>query len=147
MTIPASPAVQYTCKDGTVLPLRELTLHPSDDSARLSMRIMEEFLDATLGFQRSAGSAKTPEDRKKSVLLAAEMRHERDKSFRDFLENLSTDKPLIEKVLAQCGDTDMEMILMAVREGSMDSQKALYEKLARQFAPSPTDDSKPKPIS
>ncbi len=147
MTTPASPAVTWKGSDGAEFPIRELTLHPSDDAARQAIRVLEEFHDAAIGFQRAARDAKTPEERKKAVLLAAEMRHERDLAFRDFLMAYTNDIILINKVLKQCGDTDMEIILMAVREGSFDSQRKLYEKLSKLYAPLPSSVTEPKPNS
>jgi hypothetical protein len=138
MTTTASPAVQYTCKDGTKIPLRELTLHPSDDLARQSLRIAEEFLDATSGFQKAALTGATPELRKKAVEYAAEMRHNRDLALRDFLFKLVdvSQREVIEtKLLPECGDTEAELILRIVREGNIDGNRAVFDKLKKVFVP------------
>src|ERR1017187_8782156 len=136
MTTTASPAEQYTCKDGTKIPLRELTLHPSDDLARQSLRVAEEFLDATIGFQKAALSGSTPDLRKKAIEYAAEMRHNRDVALRDFLYKLTdpSQREVIEtKLLPECGDTEAELILRIVREGSVDGNRALFDKLKKVF--------------
>jgi hypothetical protein len=139
MTTPASPAVQYTCKDGAKITLRELTLHPSDDLARKSLRIAEEFLDATIGFQKAALTGATPELRKRAVEYAAEMRHERDLALRAFLYELSGSvdnrKLIEEKLLPECGDTETELILRICREGNVDGNRSLFDKLKKVFVP------------
>src|ERR1039458_2451033 len=83
MSTAISPVAPYRTADGTELPLRELTLHPSDDAARAAVRIMEEYTDAAESFRKVATASTKPEERKNATLYAAEMRNHRDKVFRD----------------------------------------------------------------
>lgn len=151
MTTTATPAAKYRLKDGMEIPLRELTLHPADDQARLKLRTLEEFFDAAEMFRKSAVGLPTPDKRKEAIAIAAQMRDERDKACREFLLeylNGALGKEVIEqKVFPQCNDTDMELILRGVREGNIDSTRALYEKLRLQFEPPATIDSNPKPTT
>ena len=134
MTTAISPVASYKTADGTELPLFELTLHPSDDAARELLRTLEEFYDAADAFRKSALSSKTPEERKNATLFAAEMRAERDRAFRVFLLAYAG-QVVADKVIAQCGDQDMELIIKVCRQGHIDDLTSLYSKFQRIFVP------------
>lgn len=142
--------VPYQLADGTQINLRVPTLHPDDDAASLALQELNDCDDMLEAIIAKAAQEQDPIKALGMMGKVSEVRRWRLDKFRKFLraslgKDFGTDD-IDKKVIAQCTDADIAVILRVVREGpeyierlraSLRFTAADVASLARQIFPTP----------
>lgn len=114
--------IEFVMADGvTKLTLRPITKHPDDKEIARQFYHVEQFANQVAEHLKQAAASDDAARITKLTELAAELRIVRDDKFAKFLQvylrGVMPDADILGKVVAQCGEEEMDFILAVVRSG------------------------------